>query len=390
MDLDQVAKRLEWLDNERRKDKETISSLEERLTMYEGNIPALSQQIKELASEFTRMAATLGRLDQIEATIAQSKVDFGRSVDSIEKARLDRDREVDKSRRTDFESLTMSIAEVRKGLEPIPDLKKGILARTEEGYRLGRLIEELEQKITETRRSTEDFRRSQRLLEESQKQDIKRLTDIQGEVAAVRKRTDEQRGKIEVTSESVRKYDMRINELLAAEAERRQTQVVFLEKLTLWQVERDRAWKEVQSNFESITKQAINLDSQLQALDATHRQIKRSQEGFDEITTRFERRINEITEMQRLVEERFRQEWVAYKADDQKRWMNYSLSQEEQQREMNRLFDKNEDRIVTLEDTTQEVRDLVHQINEETLKRLQGFLAVAHGMMEDYDRVFGR
>ena len=34
---------------------------------------------------------------------------------------------------------------------------------------------------------------------------------------------------------------------------------------------------------------------------------------------RFERRINEITEMERLTEERFRQEWVTFKADDQKR-----------------------------------------------------------------------
>ena len=40
---------------------------------------------------------------------------------------------------------------------------------------------------------------------------------------------------------------------------------------------------------------------------------------------RFDRRLNEITEMQRLVEERFRQEWVSFKADDQKRWTNYTL-----------------------------------------------------------------
>ena len=32
-----------------------------------------------------------------------------------------------------------------------------------------------------------------------------------------------------------------------------------------------------------------------------------------------------------LTEERFRQEWVNFKADDQKRWTNYTLAQEEQQ-----------------------------------------------------------
>ena len=44
--------------------------------------------------------------------------------------------------------------------------------------------------------------------------------------------------------------------------------------------------------------------------------------------------------MTRLTEDRFRQEWVAFKADDQKRWTNYSLVQEEQSRELNRQFER--------------------------------------------------
>ena len=35
MDFEQIAQRLEWLDNERRKDKLVISTLEERLTKLE-------------------------------------------------------------------------------------------------------------------------------------------------------------------------------------------------------------------------------------------------------------------------------------------------------------------------------------------------------------------
>lgn len=390
MDLEQLNKRLEWLDSERRKDKTTIATLEDRLALLEANLPSLSQGIKQLGGEITQLSSSLARMERLEATIAQMRVDLTRMVEGIEKQRTDRGREMEKVRLSDFEALSTSIAEVRKGLDPIPDLKKGLQARIDEEIRLGRLIDELEHKLTEARRSTEDFTRSQRLLEEGQKQDVRRLTDMTGEVAALRKRIDEQRGKVEITADTVRRFELRISELLAAEAERRQSQTAFLEKLNLWQVDRDRSWKEVQSNFENITKQASNLDTQLQAIDATHRAIKRSQEGFDEITQRFERRINEITEMQRLTEERFRQEWIAFKADDQKRWTNLTLASDEQQRENNRQFEKMDGRIVTLEDTTQEIRDLMHQINELTQKRLQNILTAAHTMMEEYDRVFGR
>jgi hypothetical protein len=184
--------------------------------------------------------------------------------------------------------------------------------------------------------------------------------------------------------------ELRISEFQTAESERRQNMASFIDKQNMAAAERDRIWKDWQTRFELIERQGMGLDAQLQAIEATHRSIKRSQDSFDEITQRFDRRINEITEMQRLTEDRFRQDWVAFKADDQKRWTNYSLVQEEQLREQVRLSERNNERIVFLEDVTQEMQDILHQIREENQKRLQSLLAVAHEWVEQYDRVFGR
>jgi chromosome segregation ATPase len=390
MDLEQLEKRIDWLDNERRKDRTIIATLEERLAVFENSLPALIQQIKEIGGELTRLSAMLSRFDQIEASIAQTRVDLARSIETVDRTHQDRGREMEKARMADQESLRMGIAEVRRGLEPIPDLRKSIQARMEEDFRLGRLIEEVNQKVLEYRRGDEEYRRSLKLLEESQRQETKRITDMQGEVAAVRKRQDEQRGKVDLVSESTRKMEMRISEFQSAESERRQAQTAFIDKQNMSALERDRIWKEWQTRFDLIERQGVGLDAQLQAIEATHRQIKRSQEAFDEITQRFDRRINEITEMQRLTEDRFRQDWVAFRADDQKRWTNYALVQEEQQREITRSFERYSERIVALEDMTQEVQDIVQQVKEESQKRLQNLLALAHEWVEQYDRVFGR
>jgi 3-methyladenine DNA glycosylase/8-oxoguanine DNA glycosylase len=118
--------------------------------------------------------------------------------------------------------------------------------------------------------------------------------------------------------------------------------------------------------------------------------VKRAQEAFDDITQRFERRINEITEMQRLSEERFRQEWVSFRAEDQKRWTNYSLVGEEQQREITRQFEKYSERLTEIDDVLADAQDALRQLTAETQKRLQGLLAVAHDWVEEFDRSFGR
>ncbi len=390
MEVDQLEKRLDWLDAERRKDKLIIQTLEERLATMEGSVPQLQQQVKELSGEVTRLSAMLAKFDQIDASLAQSRVDSARAVEALEKSLIERTREMDKVRLADQEGLSRSIAEVRRGLEPIPELRKSLQSRQEEDFRLARLIEEANQKILEYRRSDEEYRRAQKLLEEAQRQESKRITDVQGEVAALRKRQDEQRGKIDLAADSSRKVELRIGEFQAAEGERRQAMTAFIDKQNMAAAERDRIWKDWQARFDLIERQGMGLDAQLQAIEATHRSIKRSQESFDEITQRFERRINEITEMQRLTEDRFRQEWVAFKADDQKRWTNYALVQEEQQREQTRHFERSNERIVLLEDMAQEMQDILHQIREENQKRLQSLLAVAHEWVEQYDRVFGR
>jgi DNA repair exonuclease SbcCD ATPase subunit len=390
MDLEQLQKRLEFIENERRKDKAIIDTLEQRLAQLEGGLPDLLEQVKENSGEVVRLSTVLSRFDQMDAAIAQIRVEHSRAIDNIEKIRTVHDREVDRVRLGDLELINKGIGELRKGLEPIPELRKSVQSRIEEDYRLSRLIEEMEVKVLEARRSDEEYRRAQKLLEDGQRQEAKRLADQQGEVTAIRKRLDEQRGKVDLAADGVRKLDARINDLQTTEGERRQTIAAFIDKQNMAQLERERIWKDWQSRFEAIERQSAGLDAQVQALDALQRTVKRAQEGFEEITTRFDRRINEITEMQRLNEERFRQEWVSFRADDQKRWTNYSLVQEEQQREQTHLFERVGDRTTALEDMLQDIQDTLQLITAENQKRLQSMLATAHEWMEEYDRTFGR
>jgi spore coat protein CotH len=118
--------------------------------------------------------------------------------------------------------------------------------------------------------------------------------------------------------------------------------------------------------------------------------VKRIKETIDELVERIERRSNEITEVQRLAEERFRQEWVTFKADDQKRWTNYTLTQEEQRSETVRNFEKLIGQVAQLEDFIQELQDLMQQMNEQSEQRLQSLLALAHEWVSTYERVEGR
>jgi chromosome segregation ATPase len=329
-------------------------------------------------------------MDQFDTALLQSRIETKKQIEELDKDIKKREEEVEKVRKVEIKTLDNSLGDIRKLLDAIPHLDKGMQSRVEEEIRLSRLIDDFRMNLDELRRDEEEYMRTYRLLDDGRRQDTKRLNDMVAEVTAMRKRVDDQRAQIELVNNSLRKLESRLNELVTVEAERRDAQVDFLDRQALIQVERERTWKEWSSRFDSIEKQSTDVESHLQKLEATYRDTKRAQQSLDELGTKVERRMGEITEIQRLSEDRFRQEWVTFKADDQKRWTNYTLTQEEQRSEINRQNEKLGERVTQLEDNLQEHQDLLQQINDQTTNRLQSLLALVHDWVSSFERSSGR
>ena len=389
MDNEQLQKRIQWIEEDRRKEKDALALLENKVTGLEGSIAAVLQQGKDLSSEITRLSAIIIRMDQYDQALIKARVDTKQSIDDLEKAiklRLD---EFEKFRQTESRGFENNVLDLQKQLDTIPRLEKNLQARIDIEITIRRSLDELRNNIDTVRIEEEEYTRTIRLLEDGRRQDAKRIVDLQGEVNAMRKRVDDQRGQTELFNTNLHKLETRLNELVTIEGERRETINKFLDKQSITQVDRDRIWKDWQSRFDTIEKQAVDIESQLITLDSTHREVKRTQSVLEELTQRVERRINAITEIQRLSEDRFRQEWVSFKGDDQKRWTNYTLTQEEQRNEASRQYDKLADQTTHLEDSLQEMNDMLQQANELVEKRLQAILAMAHDWVTTYERTMG-
>lgn len=85
MEFEQLVKRLEWLDEEHRKTRSSIITLEERMTALEGKIDTVAKQIKPLPKQIADIASTAKRLDQFDAIFAKQREDMNKAIDEIEK-----------------------------------------------------------------------------------------------------------------------------------------------------------------------------------------------------------------------------------------------------------------------------------------------------------------
>ncbi len=390
MELDEIEKRLNWLDSERQKDRKTVSAIEDAFTAIRDENANLKIKIKTLETEIKTTKTAASRVEKVDADFSVFKNELLKQVLEFDKKISNIESKLEKQRKEDVNQFNKRLLEFQSDVKAVSELKKNLQVRIEEEIRLSQKVDEVAKSYTDLKTMDADLQRQQRSLASDISLENKRTNDLQIESNALRKRVEEDRSLIETQQETIRKADGRINDLLSSELERKQNQLAFIEKYSLLQVEKENQWKTWQKKFNDLEGLGLNFNAQLLTLEETHRSVKRSQQEFEEINERFNRRINEITEMNRLAEERFRQEWVSFKADDQKRWTNYTLTRDEEHRSEDRQLTRITDRLIALEDQSQETRDTLHLLNDELQKQFAGYSKLIQEVFESYNQTVGK
>ncbi|MCD4801638.1 MAG: hypothetical protein K8R16_01735 [Anaerolineales bacterium] len=387
MENEQLEKRIKWLDDERRKDKAAISELEDRLQELEGKLDASNKKQVEFDSDITRLRTSITRVDDFENGLADFRVERKKELKDYEKITKSWINDAKKNLRTQIQGIERQQKALGEEFKRVKELEKDMKTRIEEEIRFNASLRETEKDVNEIKQEYIEYQRYTVTAKEERQKEIKRITDLQGEQSALRKRVDEQRGLLDLVKNDYQKMKNRLQELEATRRDLKKEQETFLVEAALQNTEWESTWKSWMTRFDGIEKQAQDLDEQMAKLDSTHRGVKRMQDKLKDLSTLLDRRVNEITEIQRLSDERFRQEWGTFTADDQKRWTNYTLSQKEQSKILERQYKEGEERISLLEDGMQEIEDQLGQLSSYSETQLQGLLTLIREWTGDFEQI---
>ena len=387
MENEQLEKRIKWLDDERRKDKAAISGLEDRLQELEGKLDASNKKQVEFDSDITRLRTSITRVDDFENGLADFRVERKKELKDYEKITKSWINDAKKNLRTQIQGIERQQKALREEFKRVKELEKDMKTRIEEEIRFNASLRETEKDVSEIKQEYIEYQRYTVTAKEERQKEVKRITDLQGEQSALRKRVDEQRGLLDLVKNDYQKMKNRLQELETTRRDLKKEQETFLVEAALQSTEWESTWKNWMTRFDGIEKQAQDLDEQMAKLDSTHRGVKRMQDKLKDLSTLLDRRVNEITEIQRLSDERFRQEWGTFTADDQKRWTNYTLSQKEQSKILERQYKEGEERISLLEDGMQEIEDQLGQLSSYSETQLQGLLTLIREWTGDFEQI---
>ena len=382
MNLEELITKIDKLDDQIKSLNKSFSTIHDKINEVDDKTSGFLNLMRDEKKEIARLNSTIMGLGQFDAAIAQVRVDFNRKLDEFQKQKKQEERLRTNLVDEDIKSIQPMIEKTRSELTN--EFDKKLTSFLEENSRQINRIKEIESKTRENLESSKDYRSGMNSFNQDLRRTIKQVENLQAEVGASLGKQDEIRSKFEVISDSLRNNDSRLNEIIATESERKQIQLGFIEKQSLNQKERDRTWTEWEQQFEEFSKQIYGVLPELQNQQLG---LEQSKNNFEDITQQFERRIKELTEMYRLLDEKFRKEWTTYKTDSEKRWSNISMVIDDKQGGYSDQFQSLKDRMVFVEDNTNEMQEVLLLMSTEIQKGMQNIMKMVNGWMDAFGQI---
>ncbi len=344
MELPQLSQMVQWLDEERRKDKALIAALQEQVKLQAQQIAQQQEQIAALQRTVAGIEALIAQVSGFALALEQLKADVARMLDIRDEQRQKEQREIDRARQLEIGALRDEVARVGEELRRVGRLEEGLAAVQAETRRLNEAQQRLEIATADLKKLGEDRVQAVIYLEEQRRADNRRITSLEAETTELRKRVEATDAKLLLLEEAVQKQRRTLEEGLKPIKEFEKV----VEELRVADFRRNQEVKKWAGQAEEVRQEVERLREERQRFMEQYQQAKRALDTLTALQNRLETRQKETAEMQRLAEERLKRQWEEWQTAQEKGRRNWEVSAEERWRQQERFNNTVTKRLDTL------------------------------------------
>lgn len=310
MDLTQALQTLKWLDEERRKDRAIIAKLEERVQEQKRQSARRASQIEELQASLSRAQSQLSSIDEFEQVVSNYKKELTFQLEQREEEWQKERAEAKRLRRLEHEALKEHLNRVEKELRILPQYDEQLKAGQAEDERMSQKLQELEATVADQGKRIEDSTNTVAYLEERRRSDHRRLTETEQSFLVIQKGIDSLAQKHPVLEQSVQKQATRIDEAMQMARKLEKP----IEELRISDFEREQRMQAYVDQAQEVAEELERIREQTHGFIERREEVKRALKALEKFRTRIERRQDEMSERQRIAEERVEREWEEWQS----------------------------------------------------------------------------
>jgi uncharacterized phage infection (PIP) family protein YhgE len=351
MDLDQATQMINWLDEERRKDKAQIAELANQLTQQYSQIAGLNKSLQDLEERLARLQSQALRYSQLEQTLGQTRLEIQKMIEASDKRRLQADEEQFKIRQQERERIDQVLSSLQLQIEALQQFQRSVIGDHDLVTRIDLTLGTLQTEIEDNIKRYDDLKHRIQLLEEW----VPRFGQLATEQRQLSERLNKERAD-------------------AVEASRRAEQA------------RARHMAEWAEQMKSSRREIEEWIATMRTIQEQHKEARKTYADLVEVEERMKQLEARLTQWQRLVEETRRKERDQIVADVEKRWQQQLGEWQFLRDEWNKRLSAVADRVGKLEDwrpeTVAQLTDLLDRLDKERRERMMLISDVVRTMAE--------
>ncbi|HID64692.1 MAG TPA: hypothetical protein EYP49_18395 [Anaerolineae bacterium] len=390
MDLNQATQMLTWLDEERRQGKAELARLQEQVRSQATEIAEQAKRIQELEGKLAGTQVQLNKIDRLDDFLQQFKDDIVLLIEKYDQQRRQAEKEARHLRQMDRENQSKALAEIKKALPKLSRFEQELQLRRAEDKRLGEAVLNIQQELADVAKASEDRTRSMAYLETQREQDARRIAELQEETSQLLARSETQARKLESLEDSVRRLESQAAEWQGFQSALKQEQMRLIETQQLNEQQRQR---QMESWAEELNEHRMKMEeytARMQRFTELYEENKKALEVLEKFEQRLKQTRSEVMELQRLSEQRQKEQLEEWRMENEKRWKKESLSWERQWREQARRDEELETLLKRIEEQTEWNRSqMVALLRERTEKARQQIIELEKQMAQVEEHLGG-
>lgn len=323
--LDEIRTRLEWLDEERRKNNRRINDLEKKVKLQKDELDNRNRRIKELEERLANLSSQVSRLPQVDVQLTQFKDEMVELIEQYDERRVRSEDEMERLRRVEQEANAREIGEIRKELPAISRLQGEMELRQAEEARLANLIGVVQNRLPPIENRIENWSSDLSYLEEAENKNSRNIDDIQTSLVEISKRWEPIYNRLDILGDKINKLENNVDGLVEAQNELKQTIKSWSEQIQLGEYERnqrlnnwERTLEQHKDTMDDYRQQWINFADQ-------YKEAKMAVQTIAEWQHQIEQQQRETSELTRVEVNRMQTRWDNFVVDHNKRWKTFEV-----------------------------------------------------------------
>jgi len=330
MDLGQLTQLTTWLDEEHRRSNAELTRLQQLVANEEGELRDQARTLKELESRLAGMQTQMLKASQLQAANQQLREEVVHLLAQADERRQQEEREAERLRLVERDSTSRAINEIRRDLQRLPRAEEELKLHKAEQKRLGESMLAIQQNLNTLTKEQDNKLRSVSFLEDGRQQDAKRIAQLQQESLEALKRLEQQGSRLQMLEDAVQRQERDTGELKEMVSQLRTAQRDFIEKQLLETEGAKRQLAEWGERMTFFEKRSAEFSARMETFTTAFREDRQVVDNIRGFQEAIRRDLAQVTELQRLGEERQKRQLQEWQEENEKRWRKELLHWEHQ------------------------------------------------------------